>query len=391
MTLERRLRAAGLVAPTYAPGGLGSVLPACAHALGAPLTTSTGLASPDAAAALGLPRAARVCVVLVDGLGARLLESRSGHAPFLRSLLGDRRVAYCGFPSTTAASMGLFGTGTAPGRTAMLGYTIRPAGASGLANMVSWEGMPTPEDVQRELTVFEHLAARDVAVTSVGPARFAGSGMTRAALRGSRYVVAESLDARVDAVVATLRKPGLAYLYWGEVDKAGHHHGWQSAEWGAALEDIDGALRRLVRSLPRGTTVVITADHGMVDVDPAQRWDVATEPALAEGIELVAGEPRAIHLYVSPGTDPAAVVQRWSDRLGRAVVPVTREEAEAAGWFGDVADHVRAAIGDVVVATTGRATVVDSATQTSASLGLVGVHGSLTPDEVEIPVLTAVV
>lgn len=391
MTLERRLRARGLVAPTYAPGGLGSVLPACAGALGAPVTTGTGLTSADAVAALGLPTAPRVCVVLVDGLGARMLESRSGHAPFLRGLLGDRRVAYCGFPSTTAASMGLFGTGTPPGRTAMLGYTIRPAGTSTLANMVSWAGMPAPEDVQREPTLFEHLAANDVPVTSVGPARFSGSGMTRAALRGSRYVVAESLGARVDAVVGALRRPGLAYLYWGEVDKAGHHHGWQSAEWGAALEDIDGELRRLVRSLPRGTVVVITADHGMVDVDLRKRWDVATEPALAEGVELVAGEPRAIHLYVADGVDPVTVAERWSDHLGSAVVPATRDEVVAAGWFGDVADHVRPSIGDVVVATTGRATVVDSATQTSASLSLVGVHGSLTPDEVEIPVLTVVV
>ena len=55
--------------------------------------------------------------------------------------------------------------------------------------------------------------------------------------------------------------------------------------------------------------------------------------------------------------------------------------------IASVTDRVRPVIGDVVVATTGRATVVDSRTQTPASLGLVGVHGSLTRQEMLVPCL----
>jgi hypothetical protein len=60
----------------------------------------------------------------------------------------------------------------------------------------------------------------------------------------------------------------------------------------------------------------------------------------------------------------------------------------AAGWFGPLADHVRPAVGDVVVAATGRTTIVDSRTQSPASLELLGVHGSLTHQEMTVPFLT---
>lgn len=379
-----------LLAPAYDTTSLAAVLPGVAGALGVGLTTATGLGSRAAARDLALPRADRVCVVLVDGLGHANLAERAGHAPFLRSLLPDARVLTTSYPSTTAAALGTFGTGTAPGRTGMLGYTQRDTGTGELANMVSWAGASEPTTLQREPTVLERLSGAGLDVTSVGPTRFAGSGMTLAALRGTRYVRAEQLADRVDAAAFELTSPGLSYLYWGDVDKAGHHHGWQSWQWGDELEALDRELRRLVRSVPRGTLVVVTADHGMVDVDRADRWDVAAEPELARDVALVGGEPRALHLYLEPGADPDAVVARWAARLGDAVVPVRREQAVAAGWFGPVAEHVLPAVGDVVVATRGRATVVDSRTQTPASLELVGVHGSLTTTEMQVPLLVTV-
>ncbi|WP_043109999.1 alkaline phosphatase family protein [Paraoerskovia marina] len=376
-----------MVAPRYDHLSLAAVLPAAAGVLGLDVTTSTGISSVQAARALGLEPAQRVCVVLVDGLGLHNLRERSGHAPVMRGLLDGGLALTSSFPSTTAAAMGTFGTGTAPGRTGMLGYTQRDATTGTLANMVSWAGASAPESVQREATVFERLAAASTPVTSVGPRRFEGSGMTRAALRGGRYVRAESLAERVDAVVDVLRRPGLAYLYWGDVDKAGHHHGADSWQWGDELEAFDRELSDLLRRVPRGTTVLLTADHGMVDVDRALRWDVAQDPALAAQVDMVAGEPRATHLYTD---DPAAVVERWSDVLGDAALVITRDDAVSAGLVGPLADHVRPAMGDVLVAMRGRATVVDSSSQTPASMELIGVHGSLTEVEMVVPLLREV-
>lgn len=389
----RRLSRRGLVTPRYDTAGLGSVMLAAAGVLGAEVVTRDGLSSARSRDKLGLPRADRVCVVLVDGLGLRLLTKRRGHAPTLRGLLDDARRLSAPFPSTTAASLGVLGTGTGPGRTGLLGYTIRSSRTRELANMLSWTGLPAPTDVQTEPTVLERLAERGTSVTSVGLARFEASGMTRAALRGATtYLAADSLASRVDAAARALRKPGFTYLYVGEVDKAGHHHGWRSGAWGDALSEVDRELGRLLRSVPRGTLVLITADHGMVDVDPQRRYDVAAEPALREGVAMVAGEPRATHVYVDEGADAdvvAAVQERWQDVLGDDAVVLRRDEVLAAGLVGPVSEHVLPDLGDLVVAATGRATVVDSATQTPASMSLLGVHGSLTPDEMHVPLIAA--
>jgi hypothetical protein len=378
---------ADLLAPQSGTASLAAVLPACLDALGVAVTTTTGLDGAAARRDLGLPATDRVCVVLVDGLGHLNLAERAGHAPFLRSLLPDARPLTSTFPSTTAAAVGAFGTGTAPGRTGMLGYTQRNPATGGLANMVSWDGAPPPHELQQEPTLLGVAADAGLAVTSTGPARFAGSGMTLAALRGGTYAAAESLADRVDAALRALRRPGLVYVYWGEVDKTGHHHGSGSWQWGDELEALDRELARLARSLPTGAQLLVTADHGMVDVDPARRRDVAHDPVLARDVTLVGGEPRAVHVYAEPGR-AAEVAARWRETLGESALVLERDDALARGLLGPNArPEAVAAAGDVLVAMRGRATVVDSRTQTAASLALLGVHGSLTEREMRVPLL----
>lgn len=371
----------GLTWPLPAPG-LGDVLAGAGGVL--------GLTDPQATAAqsrLGLPRAKRVVVALVDGLGRTNLAERGGHAPFLRRLLPGSLALASTFPSTTAAALGTFGTGAPPGATAMLGYTVRNPATGRLANLVSWTDLPEAEQWQRQPTWFERLVAAGVPVRSVGPQRFDGSGLTRAVLRGGTYLPAETLAQRVDRAAAAAREPGLVYLYWGQVDKVGHHAGWGSLAWGDELGTTDAELARLARSLPRGTLLVVTADHGMIDVDQTLRWDVATSPELARGVALVTGEKRAMQLHLDAGTDPAVVAARWQDVLGDRAVVVTKADAVAQEMFGPVEAEVDPVIGDVVVAMAGRATVVDSRTQTPDSVQLIGVHGSLTEHETAVPLL----
>ena len=72
---------------------------------------------------------------------------------------------------------------------------------------------------------------------------------------------------------------------------------------------------------------------------------------------------------------------------GTILNPAQFDEAVAAGWFGPVEPRVLPVVGDVVVAMRGAATVVDSRTQTAASIALPGVHGSMTAREMLVPLL----
>lgn len=385
MTFAARLAEVGLVRPDLGGRELGAVLPAALAAVGASHAVTSRSADADRAR-LGLPRSRHVVVVLLDGLGHLQLDARRGHAPFLRSAVSGAITA--GFPTTTASSLALFGTGEPVGRTGMAGYTVRNPRTGGLANLISWEGAPRPEEWQGRPSLLAEASREGLTVTTIGKPKFAGSGLTHAVLRGGDFIGATRLGDGVDIAAAVAREPGVSYLYWGDIDAAGHRSGWAGDEWVAALEDADRELRRLAASLPRDVAMVVTADHGMVDVTGAPRWDVADEPALRDGVELIAGEPRAVHVHVREGEDVSAVAQRWSETLGSHAAVGTRAEVAESGVIGTLDPAVAERIGDVVVAMAGRTTVVDSRTQTPHSLQLVGMHGSLTPDELQVPLLT---
>lgn len=374
---------------------LADVLPAVATALGTPLSgpPDDGGAAGTDAARLVLEPAQHAVVVLLDGLGEQLLARRGGHAPFLNSLRlnGCGQVISCGFPSTTATSLAMFGTGRLPGQHGLVGLDVLDPARGVLFSELAWDPMVDPRRWQPEPTVFEQLAADGVDVVRVGPAYFDGSGLTEAALRGGRFAAAAALDQRVEATVAALRAVGshgrgFVYLYWGEIDKVGHVTGCESWQWGEELATVDAALSRLVARLSRDTLVVITADHGMVDVPFADRVDVAHEPTLAAGVELVGGEPRGLHLYCRPGAVDD-VLAAWRERLGDRVELLRRQDAIAAGWFGPVHPRVMARIGDVVGSARSTTAVIDSRTARKEVLALLGLHGARTDAEQLVPLL----
>lgn len=370
--------------PTVPLPGLVDVLPSAAAAMGAALED-------DVVPALVLPPADRVVVLLVDGLGEELLARRAGHAPFLTSLRGHGHRLEVGFPSTTATSMGTFGTGRLAGEHGMVGYQVLDPDRGVLLNELSWDDGPDPRRWQPRPPVFEQLVHRGVDVVQIGPGFFQGSGLTEAALRGARFVAASSLDARVDAAAAAVRSAPrtLVYVYWGDVDKVGHVHGCDSYAWTDELEAVDLAVRTLAARLPADALLLVTADHGMVDVPADGRLDLgagsALERFLARDVRLTGGEPRAPMLYCEPGT-AEGVAARWVAELPDFEV-LLREEAVAADWFGPVSPHVLPRIGDVVVASTGSRSVHDSRVQRPELLALVGMHGARTRDEVAVPLL----
>lgn len=377
----------GLTRPRY-ERWLGQVVPALATALGAPLDAP--LRAPGVTEPLELPATERAVLILLDGLGERALRRSSGHAPFLAALDSPYGPIESGFPSTTATSTTSLGTGLTPGAHGVTGWQSLDPERDRVFNHLSWADGPDPETWQPHPTAFEQLVRAGVAVTRVAPQKFAASGLTRAGLRGGHFVGADSLEARAQATLDAVRQtdgPGLVYGYVGEVDRAGHVHGPDSWQWGAAVEDVDAFVEQICDGLPKGTSLTVVSDHGMVSAPASRSWDLARHSSLATGVRHYGGEPRAPQVFTAPGAAPG-VKDRWERELGEAAVVLTREEAVAAGWFGPrVEARVLPRIGDVVAAMRSDHTVVDSRVLRPAVLSLLGQHGSLTPDEVEVPLL----
>jgi hypothetical protein len=148
---------------------------------------------------------------------------------------------------------------------------------------------------------------------------------------------------------------------------------------------IDSFAARLREALPLRTGLVVTGDHGMVDVSEELRVDVDEEAGLMDGVNLFGGEARFRHLYCDTGAvdDVAA---RWVERLGSHAIVLTRERAIDEGWFGDVESAVLPRLGDVMVASRSDLAVVSSS-RFPYEASLIGLHGSLTDAEMLVPLL----
>ncbi|WP_123027281.1 alkaline phosphatase family protein [Mycolicibacterium stellerae] len=334
------------------------------------------------------------CVLLIDGLGAELLDVHADDAPVMAGLRG--RTLQAGFPSTTVAGLAAVGTGCRSGEHGLVGLSFRLPGV-GLINPLRWRPHPwgddlreaaPPEEVQPMATTFERAASAGIAVSVVSPAEFSGSGLTRAVLRGGRYVGVQALGDLAAAVRGAVAGGGFCYGYHGEVDLLGHLYGPGSPAWRMQLREVDRLVESLVEVLPPGGLLAIVADHGMVAVDDDEAVDIDTCAALLDGVQAVGGEPRARYVYVDDGAADA-VLAAWREVLGERAWVASRDEAIAAGWFGErVGDEVRARIGDVVAAARGSATMVRRTGEPLES-SLVGHHGSLTTAEQSIPLLLA--
>lgn len=178
----------------------------------------------------------------------------------------------------------------------------------------------------------------------------------------------------------------LAYCYYGDLDGTGHRFGVGSEAWRLQLAHVDTLVEQVATRLPAGAMLLVTADHGMVDVPQTSRYDADVLPALSDGVAVMGGEGRARHVYARPGAE-ADVLAAWRETLGADFTVRSRDQAVAAGWFGpDVADWVRPRIGDVVAAAADTAAVVATEREPLES-SLVGMHGSLTPAEQLVPLL----
>lgn len=340
--------------------------------------------------ALGLRPLQHAVVVVVDGLGAAALKAREGHARTLASRLGKATTIDAGFPTTTAAALATLTTGTMPGEHGLVGYRVRDD-AGRLTNQLNgWDEKMDPAVWQRSRTVFEAASAAGVAAYAVGVPAYADSGFTHAILRGADFIAGRTMADRFDAVQDILRTPGpgLTYLYVAELDQAAHARGWESPRWTAELETLDGLVAQLAAALGPAHGVLVTADHGIVDIPESGHVLYDTAPELLEGVDEVAGEPRLLHLYVRPGATGAEVAERWNAVEGGRSWVATRDEAIAAGWFGPtVAPEVAPRIGDVLVAARKRIAYYDSRDPQRTGRSMIGQHGSLTPEETRVPLL----
>src|SRR5256714_1740274 len=235
--------------PSYETRSLGELVPSLLSALGV-----AGFANP-----LAIEPAARVCLLLVDGLGWELLRANSGAAPFMNSIAREPLTA--GFPATTAASLSSLATGVPPGEHGLVGYTMALPGYDRAFNTLTWSlyGVGPrvelvdelmPESFQPIPTLAERAATAGMRIHHLGPAFHEWSGLTRAIARGERFTAADTLEAVTEGALRLLNAPRtFIFGYHPRLDAAGHVHGVASRAWADELVAVDQAVRLMSEQL----------------------------------------------------------------------------------------------------------------------------------------------
>lgn len=376
-------------AVTDRPASLPSV-PRYGESTLADLATSVlaSLGVPAEANPLDLAQTDRACLLIVDGLGWELLREHPAAAPFLSELAVGGRTLAAGFPATTATSLASLGTGRPPGQHGVLGYQVAVPGEGRLLNALQWDQRVDPVAWQPGRTIFERAARAGISSYRVAASAIGNTGLSTATMRGAEHLAANTLGALVAEAAAALRRTegALAVVYHGELDGTGHVYGCTSDAWRYHLGHVDKLAEQLAGALPPGTALHVTADHGMVDVPQQERIDADTVPGMLDGVALLGGEPRARHVYAEPGAE-ADVLAAWREILGYRAWVTSREEAIDGGWFGPVDPRVAARIGDVIAAPAGPFAVVATKAEPRES-ALIGMHGSLTPSDQLVPLLS---
>jgi hypothetical protein len=326
-------------------------------------------------------QAAQVVLLVLDGLGWDQLEARRELAPTLAAMAGGPITSVA--PTTTATALTSIALGQAPAGHGVVGYRLRVAGPSGdeVLNVLRWrtvsgDARPFVPPGQFQPT----LAFAGRAVPVVTKAEFLTTGFTVAHLAGGRQV-GWWQPSGIAVEVRRLLAGGEAfvYAYYDGVDKVAHIYGF-GAHYDAELVAADRLVADLRDALPAGAALVVTADHGQVQVGEAV---VPVAPAVAGETVMMSGEGRFRWLHAAPGraAHVADLAHRYYD--GDAWV-WTVDELDVGGWFGGrLRPEVRARLGDVALVPFRPIAFSDPADTGEARL--VCRHGSLTAAEMLVP------
>ena len=321
---------------------------------------------------------ARAVVLLVlDGFGWRAIDAARARLPELGALEGGPITTVV--PSTTAAALTSIASGLPPAAHGMVGYRMLVGGQ--VLDVLRWR-VPEGRPPEASSVTRAHSPFCGRNVPTVVRAEFARSGFTESHMQGVRFVGWRT-TATLVTHVARLVEAGerFVYAYYDGVDKVAHEYGIVDGFFPAEQVAADRLVGDLLDVLPADTALVVTADHGQVQFE---QW-VTMEP-VARHVRAYAGDARLRYIYARPGAE-RDLLKAAEDAYGDDAWVFGRDQLVDEGWLGPEPPpgDVLSRIGDVTLAARKNVAFADPTHPHETRL-LAG-HGSLSPDEMLVPLL----
>jgi hypothetical protein len=366
------------VIPDYSGANLTGIIPGCL--LGTSGRRPNWFPQP-------LQDAERIVLLVIDGLGYEQLQRHAHIAPNLMSLVGGPITTIA--PSTTASALTSLVTGASPAEHGIVGYRM-DMGDSIMNSLRWWSDTRDLRKVHPPATVQPIPPFVGMTIPVVSRAELEGSAFTEAHLRGSRpcgWRAASSIVAQCANLISSGEK--FVYAYYDGVDKIAHERGF-GAYYDSEIAATDWLVESLLNTLPSGTTLAITADHGQVQVDDNV---VHLSDDIKASLHHQSGEGRFRWLHAKRGQE-SDLLQIATDSYSDIAWVASRDQVIEEAWLGParggrIADQVKRRLGDVALVPF-TATTFDDPLD-SGPFSLVCRHGSLTADEMFVPFLARTV
>ena len=366
------------VIPDYSGANLTGIIPGCL--LGTSGRRPNWFPQP-------LQEAERIVLLVIDGLGYEQLQRHAHIAPNLMSLVGGSITTIA--PSTTASALTSLVTGASPAEHGIVGYRM-DMGDSVMNSLRWWSDTRDLRKVHPPASVQPIPPFVGMTIPVVSRAELEGSAFTEAHLRGSRpcgWRAASSIVAQCASLISSGEK--FVYAYYDGVDKIAHERGF-GAYYDAEIAATDWLVGALLNTLPSGTTLAITADHGQVQVDDNV---VHLSDDIKATLHHQSGEGRFRWLHAKRGQE-SDLLQIATDLYSDIAWIASRDQVVEEAWLGParggrIADQVKRRLGDVALVPF-TATTFDDPLD-SGPFSLVCRHGSLTADEMFVPFLARTV
>ncbi|MEN9715823.1 MAG: hypothetical protein RJA35_1290 [Actinomycetota bacterium] len=340
---------------------------------------------------LQFAKAKRVIVVLVDGLGAQNLKAAAGHAPFLNAAMAKTKPIACGFPSTTATSITSFGTGVSGGQHGLIGYKLYDRQTKTAFNLLNgWTSELKSEQWQPLPTVTQNAFSSGIQPYFIGPKAYEGSDFTRVTMAGATYRPGKTVADRFAIAEQLLRgskDDSLTYLYVPELDQVAHAHGVSSDRWLAELEELDSQVRKLSLALSKGDAMLLTADHGVIDIQAHGQVYIDEFDTDWSAVANVSGDPRVNFVYLNDAVDTDRIAESMTLNLEGRGLALSKQQVIDAGWYGPVTNEAAQRMPEIFLLATKNVAFYHREYAPAASLNMIGQHGALSSLEMSIPLI----
>ena len=318
----------------------------------------------------------KVVVMLFDGLGTAMMERHLPADSFLRSHLACP-VSSVFPPTTVAATMSVL-TGLTPAEHGRLGWWLYfkevDDNVSAFGNMLQKTDKPAGDrrlmDVYMPIKpVWERIREADPSVRTAYVSPF-GDYKTRSSAHACR------------TVRKLARGKGKCYIYSYRPlpDSLIHAFGTSSRKVSSNIRMIDRQVKRMSRRL-KNALIVVTADHGLVDVEYLHFQDYPELNDMLLRIPSVEG--RAASIFVKEGMREQ-FREKFNEQLGRDFLLLSKEEVYAQKLFGPGIPHERTDgfIGDFMAIATGNKFITSL-----TGKELKAHHAGMTDEEMNVPLI----